>query len=472
MMCVDASELILPVAPGISDLGFSMGPSTGTKKISVSTGKFGYKAPKGKKLHTKGSSVEGHGLPREALPTKSGYLPIGGSSKSKLYYVFYEATHPTVPLADTPWLLWLNGGPGCSSLIGCFSELGPWWILEDGSVQPNPGAWNHKCGILFVDSPVGTGFSLAATDDDVPEDQETAAKHLDHALNHFVRRNPAFRSRPLFLAGESYAGKYIPALAYYILYQPSSLRSQLVGIAVGNGFTDPCTQVHAHADVLYAFGLLDQQQSTYVRQTAASIVDLVDRREWLEAHEKRTALCKWIEHTSGIKTMLDIRRSSRYHHLQDGTEYLAKYLNSTEIKAQLNVDESALPWVSCRMSVRAIMAQDTMKSTKGMVEAVLGKGLPVLLYQGMYDVKDGPAGSEQWMRSLNWSDIKAFWESERRVWRENGVLAGYTRSMNHLTHVVFAGAGHQVPADQPVFSQIMFETWMGLVLKSHQAAKL
>lgn len=88
--------------------------------------------------------------------------------------------------------------------------------------------------------------------------------------------------------------------------------------------------------------------------------------------------------------------------------------------------------------------QDTMKSAKWMIEAMLERGLPVLLYQGMYDVKDGPPGSEQWMRSLNWHDVKAFWESERKVWRMDGLLTGYTRNLNNLTHVVFTGAGHQV----------------------------
>ena len=94
-----------------------------------------------------------------------------------------------------------------------------------------------------MDNPVGTGFSLSSTDDDVPKDQETAARHLDYALSHFVRRNPVFRLRPLFLAGESYAGKYIPSLAYHIMCQPSPLKSQLVGIAIGNGLVDPCSQV-------------------------------------------------------------------------------------------------------------------------------------------------------------------------------------------------------------------------------------
>ncbi|KAI5055784.1 hypothetical protein GOP47_0029305 [Adiantum capillus-veneris] len=447
--------------------GFSMGRTTaGGRKVNVLAEKSNNKDDvKAKKVLPTKDLITGKGLPKEALPTKSGYLPISGTSKSKLFYIFYEAAQLQVPLADTPWLLWLNGGPGCSSLIGCFYEIGPWWIMEDGSVLRNRGAWNRRCGIIFVDSPVGTGFSLAAIDDDIPKDKESVAKHLDYALNYFIHRNPIFRSRPLFLAGESYAGKYIPALAYHILVQPSPLRSQLVGLSIGNGFTDPRSQVQAHADVLWAFGLLDQRQSTCVRQMAKNIVDLVDREEWQEAYEKRTALCKWIEETAGLKTMLDIRRASRYHYLKDGTEYLAKYLNLTEVRLQLNVDGSALPWVGCRMSIRTIMAQDTMKSAKFMVEAILERGLAILLYQGMYDVKDGPQGSELWMRNLNWTDIKAFWKSERKVWKVNEVLAGYTRSLNNLMHVVVTGAGHQVPSDQPIVSQIMFESWMSANLK-------
>ena len=85
-----------------------------------------------------------------------------------------------------------------------------------------------------------------------------------------------------------------------------------------------------------------------------------------------------------------------------------------------------------------------MKSTKDLVEVLLEKGLPILLYQGMYDVKDGPSGTEDWMRSLNWSHIKAFWEYERSIWKHNGVLAGYIRSLSNLAHVVFVSAGHQV----------------------------
>ncbi|CAM6114669.1 unnamed protein product [Calypogeia fissa] len=403
-------------------------------------------------------------LREDELPTSSGYLPVGKSSGSRLFYAFYEASSSSAPVDETPLILWLNGGPGCSSLIGCFYELGPWIVDENGEIHSNPWSWNRRYGVLFVDSPAGTGFSVEESSNDIPRDSETVAQQLLHAVHHFVTDNGGFRSRPLFLAGESYAGKYLPALAYYILNQPNGngghkLASQLAGIMIGNGFTDPRTQVQCHADVAMSFGLLDKRQAGRVRRIAQEVVALVDRKEWVKSYERRTDLCNFIEKTSGVATLLDIRRSTKYHHAQDGREFLAEFLNSPGIKTALNVD-SATDWVSCNRKVRSCMIQDTMKSAKWMVEAILRTGFPVLLYQGMYDVKDGPASSEAWMRSLDWQGSSMFWKGERTCWKVNGELAGYWRQGLNLTHVVVAGAGHQVPADQPLFSQVMIETWI------------
>lgn len=84
-----------------------------------------------------------------------------------------------------------------------------------------------------------------------------------------------------------------------------------------------------------------------------------------------------------------------------------------------------------------------------MVEAVLRAGYPVLLYQGVYDARDGPACNEAWMRSIDWDHIKNFWDSEREVWRVNRRLAGYWRRWKNLSHVVVQGAGHQVRHSHP-----------------------
>jgi vitellogenic carboxypeptidase-like protein len=91
-----------------------------------------------------------------------------------------------------------------------------------------------------------------------------------------------------------------------------------------------------------------------------------------------------------------------------------------------------------------------MKSTKWMVEAVLKAGYPVLLYQGIYDAKDGPASSEAWMRAIEWDQSMMFWRSERGLWMVKGRLAGYWRQWKNLAHVVIQGAGHEVTSSENV----------------------
>jgi hypothetical protein len=89
-------------------------------------------------------------FPDEAIPTSTGYLPINAESKSRLFYVYYEATNNSKRLSETPIVLWLNGGPGCSSLIGCFYELGPWRLNEKMKLSRNEGTWNRRHAIAVL----------------------------------------------------------------------------------------------------------------------------------------------------------------------------------------------------------------------------------------------------------------------------------------------------------------------------------
>ena len=95
------------------------------------------------------SSESNPSFPKEALPNKHGYLPISPTSTSSIFYAFYEAQNSTLPLSQTPLLIWLQGGPGCSSMIGNLYELGPWRITESLTLQRNLGAWNRVFGLLF-----------------------------------------------------------------------------------------------------------------------------------------------------------------------------------------------------------------------------------------------------------------------------------------------------------------------------------
>ena len=140
-------------------------------------------------------------FPKEALPTKSGYLVVNSTTGSSIFYAFYEAQQPTSPLTKTPLLIWLQGGPGCSSMVGNFYELGPWTayaVNQTVKLKPNPGAWNHRFGLIFIGNPIGTGFSFASSPDEIPRDQSSVAHHLFVAINSFIGLDPVFKSRPIY----------------------------------------------------------------------------------------------------------------------------------------------------------------------------------------------------------------------------------------------------------------------------------
>lgn len=168
--------------------------------------------------------------------------------------------------------------------------------------------------------------------------------------------------------------------------------------------------------------------------------------------------------TTGLATLLDIRRSVPYHCALDGTDFLAHFLNQESVKEALMAD-AAPKWVSCSPRVRLALAADSMKSVKWMVDELLPV-LPVLLYQGIYDMKDGVACNEAWMQTLTWNGTQAFFATPRSLWRvkggnSNNEVAGYWRTYRTFSHVVLLGAGHLVPADQGLHSQKMIERWIG-----------
>ncbi|MED6203292.1 hypothetical protein PIB30_114030, partial [Stylosanthes scabra] len=155
-----------------------------------------------------------------------------------MFYAFYEAQNSTLPLSKTPLLIWLSGGPGSSSMINNLIAVGPWLVTESiTTLEPNPGAWNNLFGLLFLDNPIGTGFSIASSPQEIPTDQEGIAEHLYVAITRFLRLDPVYKHRPIYIIGQSYGGKYPPPTANYILKRNAELhpsqRVNLLGVVIG-----------------------------------------------------------------------------------------------------------------------------------------------------------------------------------------------------------------------------------------------
>lgn len=188
----------------------------------------------------------------------SGYLASGAASgsRARLHYMYAESQ--SAPATD-PLVLWMNGGPGASSLWGFFVEVGP-YATNDASFVHNTSAtpavfarsnsWNREANLLVLESPGGVGFSyctgahgeFCAGDACCPvhTDESTASDALE-ALAAFIQGFPELRGRSLYIAGESYAGIYVPMLAVRVLADAEEVGLELKGVAVGDG----CMGLHS-----------------------------------------------------------------------------------------------------------------------------------------------------------------------------------------------------------------------------------
>ncbi|VFQ73869.1 unnamed protein product [Cuscuta campestris] len=403
-------------------------------------------------------------FPAEALPTKSGYLTVNSTTGSAIFYTFYEAQNPIPTPAHPPILVWLQGGPGCSSMIGNFYELGPWRVSSSGgkqiSIVSNPGAWNRKFGLLFLDNPIGVGFSISSTPEEIPRNQRDVARHLFIAIRKFIALDAdSFKSRPIYVTGESYAGKYVPAIGYYILKVNAHLRQSsrvnLAGVAIGNGLTHPVAQVATHAINAYNLGLINDHQKAQLEELQEVAISLTKQENWSEATRARTLVLDTLQNMTGLATLMDFRRQTPYE-----DALVADFLNNNEIKRVLKAKE-AIKFETCGDLVGEVLGPDVMKSVKYMVEFLV-KNTKVLLYQGQCDLKDGVVSTEAWIKTMEWEGLGEFLAAERRVWMANNGegVAGYVQKYGNLTHVVVLAAGHLVPADQSLNAQAMIEKWV------------
>ncbi|KAG2571210.1 hypothetical protein PVAP13_7KG015100 [Panicum virgatum] len=189
----------------------------------------------------------------------SGYVTVDEASERSLFY--YLALSERDPAAD-PVVLWLNGGPGCSSFDGFVYENGP-FNFEPGSTLPrlqlNPYSWSKVSNIMYLDSPAGVGMSYSLNKSDYTTgDLKTAADAHTFLLKWF-ELYPEFQSNPFYISGESYAGVYIPTLADEVVkgiekgVQP---RINFKGYLIGNAFTDVDYDYNSFVPLAHGMGLI------------------------------------------------------------------------------------------------------------------------------------------------------------------------------------------------------------------------
>ncbi|CAM9750410.1 unnamed protein product, partial [Hapterophycus canaliculatus] len=173
----------------------------------------------------------------------SGYINVDQEHGRKIFYWFMEAQEDA---ADAPVILWTNGGPGCSGMLGLLTEHGPFQVRDGGkTLVDNDYSWNKLANMLYVEIPSGVGFSYSDTASDYETGDDKTATDNYWLVQGWLDRFPQYRSNAFHISSESYGGHYMPQLAEEILVRNDKVKKDgsapvinFSGFLVGNPYTD------------------------------------------------------------------------------------------------------------------------------------------------------------------------------------------------------------------------------------------
>lgn len=186
----------------------------------------------------------------------SGFVEAGSSKPNEGKFFHYWFVESQSKPAEDPLVIWLNGGPGCSSVSNLLRTNGPIQINSEGKVVRNPFSWNKKANIVYMDTPIGTGLSYTNSDKNLKLDDDTSLENNFYAVKKFFEKFPHLENRKLFLVGESYAAVYLSMLANKLM---TETQFNLKGLFIGNGFTDAKRLGESLVYYSYYHGLIDEE---------------------------------------------------------------------------------------------------------------------------------------------------------------------------------------------------------------------
>lgn len=381
------------------------------------------------------------------VKSHAGYFTVDEAFNSNLFFWMFPSEND---YENDPVILWLEGGPGESTMFSIFTQHGPFQFTREGDMFLREYSWNRNHTVLYIDNPVGTGFSF--TDEGgYAQNQTKVADSLYSCLQQFFKLFPELQDNDFFVTGESYGGKYVPSLSHKIHKSnpTADLKIHLRGLAISSGWSDPINQVGAYADYLYNLGLVDGNAKEVIVGYQNRMIAYINQGNYAAAAQEHKNLFlnstgTFLEEISGVDNVYNY-----LHPKYDETfeNHYKELLTVKEIKAALHVGSrdfnngrSSAPYQN--------LFEDIMKS----VASLLGElicNYPVLLYNGQVDIVVAYPTTVNFLKVLDSCSHEDYLKAERKIWYVNDELAGYTKVAGNLTEVLVLYAGHMVSTDQP-----------------------
>ncbi|XP_058066987.1 retinoid-inducible serine carboxypeptidase-like [Anopheles bellator] len=395
---------------------------------------------------------------------------------------------------DKPLLIWLQGGPGGSSTgYGNFEEIGP----LDRSLNHRPHAWVNDYNVLFIDSPVGSGFSYVEDRSQLATNSTTVVQDLMRMLKDFYAQSVTYadweRHVPLYIASQSYGGRIAVELADGLVQAVRSgdMHCQLHALFLGNAWLSPIDSISAWPDYLHRMGYVGAEGAARIEQRVAAVREQQQHQSVPTEHQQQSvkAIDSWhslqqaiIRETHGINCYNVLQPTGRQSlpATDEGSDELLEYgetvwwwnveesastprqrleqLMRGPVAHALGIADKPQPWGAQRNAVFEALATDFLRPT---ATAVLGRlmnetQLELVVYNGHLDLITCLPGTLRWVRRLLGEPLL-----REPFPRDSRDIQGYRTVYGNPRFTLYTvlRAGHMVPVDNP--------TAMAYILRAH-----
>ncbi|KAJ7986176.1 hypothetical protein DPEC_G00348060 [Dallia pectoralis] len=414
----------------------------------------------------------------------SGHLK---ASPGKFLHYWFVASQRD-PLTD-PLVLWLNGGPGCSSLDGFLSENGPFHVNDDGeTLYENTFSWNRIANVLYLESPVGVGYSYS-DDQTYKTDDDKVANDNYLALQSFFSKFPEFTQNELFIIGESYGGIYAPTLSLRVVTGLAKINFK--GFAVGNGLSSYALNDQSLIYFGYYHGLFGEDLWTdlntnccnngvcnFFNNSKEACMSLVGQAFSIVYQSGLNEYALYLDCAGGIgarayaMAMSHLFKNYRKYWTTNQVKLLAgqasvsdvppcinstaqiNWLNRGDVRKALHIPDTLPPWDICSEVVGA-QYTNLYPTVKDVYLKLLSTGIRALVYNGDTDMACNFLGDQWFVEQLN-QKVTTKYQS----WISDHQIAGFYEQYGNLTFLTVKGAGHMVPQWAPGPALDMFRSFL------------
>ncbi|KAL6930279.1 hypothetical protein ACO0R3_003386 [Hanseniaspora guilliermondii] len=447
-------------------------------------------------------SIKNSNIYKKPKDMFSGRISINEELKHSLYFWKFNREHTDHDVDNNPLVFFINGGPGCSSMDGLLLENGPFRVDDDGLLTPNEGSWHMQADIVYIDQPLGTGFSTKLDskekdidfyDTDLIND---SSKNMIIFLIEYFKIFPHDKHKNIILAGESYAGQYILHFINNIwkfnkLIDEEGHELEKINVdtvMLGNAWVDPYEQSASYLPFFQKEGLFKQdnlklkkilnlQEKCQQNINNMNIDDLVSDNDIKDCDsimyqfissvfdptikDQKDKCLNVYDYrltenapSCGMDWPYELPNINKFFH----KEGVQEALNIFDTRDDYDTNDAVIKWTECSSKVGSFIKQhnrDTVPSIR-ILPSLLEQGLKLYLFNGDKDIICNHLGVENYVKKLVWQD-KQF--NENATWHEwyheSEVVGSFIKDRNVVLINIINGS-HMVPYDKPLESRALF----------------